>query len=253
MRVLKALPEVLMWVLIVAMAVVNLAVYTHVVRGEDAIDLRDVPPPGSPRLLTTPIAGVTPVKAADRAELDDGGDLPGRFVPSQGRAHTATGYPLARRIEFCDPNAISGRCFASNPPTSGTHLPVQRGVVLEDGNRVDIPADPGVYDFQIPRESIPHLQEHAGVYVGYNCNNDSACDRIAGRLKDLVTQEVSLGARVVMSPDPDLDANTIGLAAWTRVDVFPASEFSDARARDFIKAHSCRFDPEGFCKDAPVN
>jgi hypothetical protein len=253
MRVLRALPEILMWVLIASMAVVNLAVYTHVVRGEDAIDLRDAPPPGQPRLLTTPVAGTTPVKAADRAELDDSDGLPGRFVPTQGRAHTLTGYPLSKPIPFCDPDAISGHCYASNPPTSGTHLPVQRGVLLADGNRLNIPPDPGVYDFQIPREAIPHIEEHAGVYVGYNCNNNPDCDRTTERLKDLVTQEISLGARVVLSPDPDLADDTIGLAAWTRVDAFPASDYTDSRVRDFIKAHSCRFDPEGFCKETPVN
>lgn len=252
-RVLRALPEILMWILIVAMAIVNLAVYTHVVRGEDAINLNDTPPAGSPRLLTTPVAGAAPVNPANAAELDDSDDLPGRFVPTQGRQHTATAYPLARGIPFCDADAISARCYASNPPSSGTHLPVQRNVLLADGNRVNIPPDPGVYDFAIPREAIPHIEEHAGVYVGYHCVDDAGCDRVAERLKDLVTQEVSLGARVVLSPDPDLDANTVGIASWTRVDTFDAAAYEDGRVRDFIKAHSCRFDPEGFCKQVPVN
>jgi hypothetical protein len=251
--VLRALPEILMWVLIVTMAVVNLAVYTHVVRGEDAVDLRDSRPSGSPRLLTTPVAGDSPASAADRAEQDDSDDLPGRFVAPQGRQHTATAYPLSRHIPFCDEDAVSARCYASNPPSSGTHLPVQRNVLLADGNRVNIPPDPGAYDFAIPREAIPHIEEHAGVYAGYNCVDDAGCERTAERLKDLVTQEVSLGARVILSPDPDLDPNTIGLAAWTRVDVFDASEYNDDRVRGFIKAHSCRFDPEGFCKQTPVN
>ena len=68
-----------------------------------------------------------------------------------------------------------------------------------------------------------------------------------------MTQEVSLGARVVLSPDDDLDGNTIAAAAWTRVDSFDASDYSDDRVRSFIKAHSCRFDPERFCKSAPIN
>ena len=253
MRVVRVLPEVLLWLLILAMAIVNVAVYAHVVKGEDAIDFRDVPASGSPRLFTTPSANVTPSKAADRAELDDRESLPGKFVATQGRAHTSGGYPLSRRIPFCGDNPVSIRCYASNPPTSGTHLGVQRGVLLEDGNRIDIPAAAAVYDFPIPRESIPHIEEHAGVYIGYNCNNNTQCDRTAERLKDLATQEISLGARVVLSPDPDLEDDTIGLAAWTRVDAFPASDYSDDRVRAFIKAHSCRFDPEDFCKDTPVN
>ena len=54
-----------------------------------------------------------------------------------------------------------------------------------------------------------------------------------------------------MSPDPDLDDDTIGLAAWTRVDVFSAADYTDDRVRAFIKAHSCRFDPELFCARRP--
>jgi hypothetical protein len=48
----------------------------------------------------------------------------------------------------------------------------------------------------------------------------------------------------------DLDADTIALASWTRVDSFDAAEYGDGRVREFIRAHSCRFDPEGFC-DGP--
>jgi uncharacterized protein DUF3105 len=251
MRVVKALPEVLMWALIAGMALVNVVVYTHIVRGEDAIDLRESPPPGVPRLATTPVAGSTPTRAADRAELDDSAKLPGTFVPSQGRQHTG-GYPLATRVPFCPEHEISNSCYASNPPTSGLHLPVTRGVLLADGNRIDIPPNPAVYDFQIPREAIPHIEEHAGVYIGFNCGNNDACDQAAERLKDLVTQEVSLGARVVLSPDPDLGDDEIGMASWTRYDAFNASDYSDDRVRSFIKAHSCRFDPEGFCKDQPA-
>jgi hypothetical protein len=50
-----------------------------------------------------------------------------------------------------------------------------------------------------------------------------------------------------MAPDSDLDADTIALASWTRIDSMPAAEYDDARVRAFIEAHSCRFDPEGFC------
>jgi hypothetical protein len=56
-----------------------------------------------------------------------------------------------------------------------------------------------------------------------------------------------------MAPDSDLAEDTIGLAAWTRFDTFAATDYTDERARSFIKAHSCRFDPEGFCKERPVN
>jgi hypothetical protein len=68
-----------------------------------------------------------------------------------------------------------------------------------------------------------------------------------------VFEELSLGGRIVMARDSDLAEDTIGLAAWTRFDTFAATDYTDERARGFIKAHSCRFDPEGFCKKRPVN
>jgi hypothetical protein len=237
MRILRRLPEVVVWVLIAATAAVIVAVYSGIVRGEDAIDLRK-----------TPNAAM---KASQAAELDDSTKLPGRFVATQGRQHTDP-YPLKTPVAFCPEHRTSNDCYASNPPTSGMHLPVQGTVLLANGHRLKIPPDPGVYDFPIPREAIPHIEEHAGVYVGYNCTS-GACDATAERLKDLVTQEISLGARAVMSPDPDLDDDTIGLAAWTRVDTFAASDYTDERVRAFIKAHSCRFDPELMCKATVVN
>jgi hypothetical protein len=120
-------------------------------------------------------------------------------------------------------------------------------VDLGDGNVIDLPPPPGIYRFVIPREAIPHIQEHAGVYLGYNCVRD-ACDDAVERAERLVDQLTTLGARVVMSPDPDLEDDTIALASWTRVDSFDAGDYSDERVSEFIDAHSCRFDPEGFCQ-----
>lgn len=249
MRVLRILPEVVLWVLIAATATVILAVYTGFVHGEDGIDLRTtLPRAATPGAISTPSAAQN---ASLRAESDDSAKLPGRFVATQGRKHTTT-YPLDKRIEFCPEHITSEDCYASNPPTSGLHLPVQKNVSLSGSHRINVPPDPGVYDFAIPREAIPHIEEHAGVYVGFSCATE-VCAKNAERLKDLVTQELSLGARVILSPDPDLDSDTIGIAAWTRVDTFPASDYTDERVRSFIKAHSCRFDPELFCKATPVN
>lgn len=255
MRVVRALPEVFMWALIIAMALFNLAVFTDVVEGENAADSRA-------QVIATTTSGtaiggeatataIATAGPSDRAELDDSEALPGQFFASQGRQHTSN-FPLRTHVPFCPPRAISNECYASNPPTSGLHLPVQGTVRLSDGNRLKIPPDPGVYDFAIPREAIPHIEEHAGVYIGYNCASDG-CGTTVERLKDLVTQEISLGARVVLSPDDDLDGNTIGVAAWTRLDVFGAADYSDDRVRSFVKAHSCRFDPEHFCKTPPIN
>ena len=195
-------------------------------------------------VFTTAKSAQAVLSPSQRAELDDSPRLPGRFVPTQGRQHTAGVYPDYQRIEFCAERATD-TCYASNPPTSGTHLPVQR-VRLSDGRLITLPPDPGVYNFVIPREAIPHIEEHAGVYAGYNCAS-SRCSDAAERLAALVKEQISIGARVVMSADPDLDDDTIALVSWTRIDSFPAADYTDERARDFIQAHSCRFDPEGKC------
>lgn len=194
---------------------------------------------------------VTP-NAADLAELDDRPDLPGTYVAPQGRRHTAGVWPLRERVPYCEPDDINNLCYASKPPSSGLHLPVQQNLRLDGGARVDLPPNPGVYNIEFPREMIPHLQEHAGVFVGYNCVSD-ACREAVEEATLVVQQQLSLGARVVFAPFGDLDEDTFGLASWTRVDTFAASEYADERVRAFIQAHSCRFDPEGFCRSHPVN
>jgi hypothetical protein len=193
--------------------------------------------------------GVEGPSVADRAEADDSAELPGTFVPSQGKRHTGT-WPLRNneRVPYCEPGAFHNECYASNPPTSGLHVPVQRGAQIADGVVTLLPPDPGVYDFDLPREAVPHIQEHAGVFVGYNCASDE-CRTAVLALERVVIQELGNGARVVMSAFSDLPPDTIGLASWTRVDTFAAAEYDELRVGRFIRAHSCRFDPEGFCRD----
>lgn len=229
------------------MLLVNLAIYTDVVKSSDAIDLREAPTVAGQPGATTP----GDPRADEIAEANDDPSLPGQFVPSQGRSHTQA-WPLAQRVEYCLPETVRDDCYASMPPSSGLHLPVQRGVALADGSVVTLPPDPGIYNWDMPREAIPHLQEHAGVFIGFNCATDE-CRGVVLETGRIAQQELSLGARVVMAEFSDLPPDTIGMAAWTRVDMFPAAEFSDERVRGFIKAHSCRFDPEGFCRDVPVN
>lgn len=217
-------------VLFVLVGLLDLAVYGGFVKGEDAVTIQSS----------------AAANEASRAEHDDRAGLPGMFVPNQGRKHTGS-WPLAQRVPFCRPDAISDECYASNPPTSGLHVGVQQGARIDAQHTMNIPPDPGIYDFEIPREVIPHIEEHGGVFLGYNCLS-ADCREAVRRARGVVEQELALGARVVMSPDSDLEANTIALAAWTRVDSFSSVDYSDERARAFIKAHSCRFDPEGFCK-----
>jgi hypothetical protein len=230
MRLLRLGPEILTWMLILAIALLNLAIYSGVVQGDDAVNVLDH-------------EAETALSRALKAEQDDSAGLPGRFVPTQGRQHVTEGSV----VDFCPDGQRADGCYASNPPSSGLHLPVIQNFQLGDGTLIDIPPQPGVYQSPIPRESIPHLQEHAGVFVGYNCSAPE-CETVVERLFNVVAQSLDTDKRVVMAPSPDLAPNTIGLASWTRVDVFPSAEYTDERVQDFIDTHSCRFDPEGFCE-----
>lgn len=142
-------------------------------------------------------------------------------------------------------------CYNSNPPSSGRHLGVQRNVDIGGGLVINIPPDPDVYphDVEIPRDAIPHILEHAGVYVGWNCaEGDQACLDIVQQVEDLVNQRIDNNDdRVVMSINKDLPEGTIALASWTRTMSFAYQEYNEDEVADFIGTHSCRFDPEGFC------
>jgi hypothetical protein len=144
-------------------------------------------------------------------------------------------------------------CYITNPPTSGQHLGVERNVdVTGEGALINLPPDPDVYppDIVVPRDAIPHVLEHSGVFVGYNCpEGDDACQTVVDELERLVNDRIdNHDNRVVMSRDPDLPVGEIGLAAWQRWDRFAYTDYDEGRVADFIGTHSCRVKWEpGFC------
>ncbi len=197
-------------------------------------------------------------------------NLPGVEYPDKGRSHFQGGAIGHNPTPFCEgvprsaeadaatvatpapeqPSVIPTDCYNSNPPSSGEHLGVQRSVEIPPGILINIPPDPDVYppDVEIPRDAIPHILEHAGVFVGYHCaGGDTACDDVVQQIEDVVNQRIDEGDRVVMARDTDLPVGEIAFAAWTRVLNLPYADYTEAAAIDFITTHSCRFDPEGFC------
>ena len=144
-----------------------------------------------------------------------------------------------------------GDCYSSNPPSSGKHYNVQGNIDLGNGTQINIPADISVYppDVEIPRSSIPHILEHAGVYVGWNCaKGDQACLDVEKKLEDVVNDRIDINHnRVVMAHDNDLVPGTIGLSSWTRVYTFSYKDYNKGKVTDFIGTNSCRVDWEGFC------
>ncbi len=217
----------------------------------------------------------------EAAQADASADIPGVFYPSQGRNHlkgsfvvghvnkpfcpgaehsaeagpaSSAATPAAQATAMPAANASATPrtdCFNSNPPSSGDHLNVQRNVDVGGGNLLNFPPDPDIYppDIEIPRDIIPHILEHAGVFVGYNCaDDDNACADAVKTLTNLVNDRIdNRRDRVVMAHDRDLPAGQIALASWTRVDRFNYHDFTKDRAVRFISTNSCRFDPENFC------
>ncbi len=220
-----------------------------------------------------------PLTEAEQAEEDDSADLPGTFVPSQGRGHFESGFMDQVMTLFCEgvrrsdladrkptpapitpisPGAPSQYqredpefCYASNPPSSGTHIGVERNVDIGGGRIINIPPDPDVYphDVEIPRDAIPHILEHSGVFVGHNCaDGDAACEEVVRRIEDVVNERIdNFDDRVVMARDTDLPVGEMGLSAWTRVMNFRYQDYDEEGVMEFIATHSCRYDPEGFC------
>ena len=213
-----------------------------------------------------------PLTSWQAAEQDSGNDVPGLFYPSLGRGHFSSGLRGHVMTPFCDdlahasasvPTAIATpsspgpgvsplKCHNSNPPSSGQHLNVQRNVDIGGGITINIPADPDVYpdDVDMPRDAIPHILEHAGVFIGWNCGaGDQACIDVVATMKRLVNDRIDThDERIVMAHDRDLLEGTIGMAAWTRVENFGYGDYSDERVSRFTSKLSCRFDPEGFCR-----
>jgi hypothetical protein len=143
-------------------------------------------------------------------------------------------------------------CHNSNPPSSGRHLGVQRNIDIGGGAVINIPPDPDVYphDVEIPRDAIAHALEHAGVFVGWHCaDGDQPCMDTVQEVEDLVNSRIDNNDnRVIMSIYRDLPEGTIAVASWTRVLSVPYADYDKAAFTDFISTHSCRFDPEGFCR-----
>jgi hypothetical protein len=121
---------------------------------------------------------------------------------------------------------------------------------IADGVSIQIPPMNAIFPrtLPVPRDAIPHILEHAGVFVGYHCpDGDVSCEAVITPLERAVEAAVDDGKRVVLAPDPDLPSGTVAFAAWRHVERFPARQFSAERLDAFLEAHSCRFDPEGFC------
>ncbi len=111
--------------------------------------------------------------------------------------------------------------YNSAPATSGWHF----GAPVA-------PARWGIHTIPLPDEVLVHNLEHGYVNVHYNCPD--GCDALVTQLSEVVDIATDVGAKVLMSPYPDM-ATRIALTAWTVIDKF--DDFDDVRIIAFIMAH----------------
>jgi hypothetical protein len=154
--------------------------------------------------------------------------LDGKLLTSDDFSHLGNGirYPLCSDADVAA-NRIAG-CYNSNPPTSGPHAVA--------------PAAFKVYDFAVPKENLVHNMEHGGVVIWYSTTNAGAIALLA----QIAGDALAAGKLVVMSPYPDMEADSIAITSWTRLDKFKSADLTPQRVQDFIAANEKRFNPEGF-------
>ena len=111
--------------------------------------------------------------------------------------------------------------YNSAPATSGWHF----GAPVA-------PARWGIHTIPLPDEVLVHNLEHGYINVHYNCPD--GCGALVAQLSEVVDIATDVGAKVLMSPYPDMDTR-IALTAWTVIDKF--DDFDDVRIISFILAH----------------
>ncbi|MCH8994564.1 MAG: DUF3105 domain-containing protein [Chloroflexi bacterium] len=181
--------------------------------------------------------------AGDRAgvkeEADASVDLPGEWIDL---ATIYDGpYPdnaphVTRNLDFI--------ADGNNPPAGGPMW--GNGPCPEDPAEAPPfcgPAPLGIYRTPWAPETLNHNLEHGGIVVWYNTTDQAIIDE----LEDLIEDRLRDGDFLVLTPYFDMEDETIALTAWSRIDKFPVSEYAKERVNEFLDAHGCRVDLEGFC------
>lgn len=177
-----------------------------------------------------------------KAQEDADPNLPGKFYAvhpgpdgvagtADDREHFRSGsldVPICTDAQIAAKQVSKPLCYTSNPPTSGPHA--------------DQPMPFKVLDNPAPKENLIHNMEHGGVVIWYNTTDQSVIDK----LKGLANDQIDRRRLVVLTAYSGMEANTIAVTSWTRLDKFTVSEFTAKRIEDFINEHHKRFNPEGF-------
>lgn len=180
------------------------------------------------------------------AEQDASTSLPGQFIDLEkiyGGEYSKTAGHVTRDVDYVHDCAASDPTLCNtNPPVGGPHW---SGTCGEDPAAAPAfcgPAPRGIYRQPWQAETLVHNMEHGGVVIWYNTTNQ----QVISDLESLVTAKLKDGDNIVLAPYPDLEANTVALTSWTRIDKFSVAQYDKDRVDAFIKAHLKRFNPEGF-------
>lgn len=146
-------------------------------------------------------------------------------VPDEGHTH----------VEIC-----TEVDYQSNPPSSGNHWPIW--------------AEFRTHTTPVPREMLVHNLEHGAIVMRHRC--DPACPDVVAAFEaaaeDFGVDNLCVSAegnaersRIVISPDPQLDA-PIGLSAWRATYVATCLDPESIQA--FITDHYGQ-GPENVCRE----
>jgi hypothetical protein len=179
--------------------------------------------------------------AAQKAQMDDSADIPGVYYPphpgldnvlntQDDRLHYSPGtsIPICTEEQLAAQNYVNPLCYTSNPPTSGPHS--------------STPMPFKVLENPAPKENLLHNMEHGGVVIWYNTTDQGAIDQLASIANDNIDRR----RFVVMTQYTEMEADTIAITSWTRLDKFPVAELTKSRVQEFIDENHKRFNPEGF-------
>jgi hypothetical protein len=178
------------------------------------------------------------------AEQDASTSLPGKFIDLEkiyGDVYPKTAGHVSHAVDYAHDCAASDPTLCNtNPPVGGPHW---SGACGEDPTAAPAfcgPAPRGIYRQPWQAGTLVHNMEHGGVVIWYNTTDQ----QVISDLEALVTARLKSGDLVVLAPYPDMEAATIALTSWTRIDKFPVAQYDKDRVDAFIKAHLKRFNPE---------
>lgn len=189
-------------------------------------------------------------------EMDATAELPGEYVnlpeafkdDAGNLAHYGqdsdegpnTNAHVTREVDYSVETSANSE--SGLPPVGGPHW--GQGGCGQDPSEASAfcgPAPWGIYREPWDAATLVHNMEHSGVVVWYNFDDTALRDQLEGWVDDASNGGDTL---VIMTPYPDLPEDTVALTAWSRRDVFPTSDMTEDRVKDFIDTMACKFNPE---------